>query len=79
MLGCAGQNRNLDLSFLWAREVQIAGFLCCGTESFRGERLHTFEVTHRLFGETRAPLGKLITHTFPLARMAWVTTWAAAF
>jgi threonine dehydrogenase-like Zn-dependent dehydrogenase len=68
LLGCAGQLGSIDLTFLWAREVQVVGFLCYGAESFRGEPLHTFEVTHRLLGETRAPIGRLVTHSFPLAR-----------
>jgi L-iditol 2-dehydrogenase len=68
LLGCASEIGNLDLTFLWAHEVQIAGFVGYGTESWRGERLHTFEVTHRLLGETRAPIAKLVSHSFPLVR-----------
>jgi threonine dehydrogenase-like Zn-dependent dehydrogenase len=68
LLGCAGMIGAMDLTFLWAREVRIAGFLCYGTESFRGDTLHTFEVTHHLLAETRAPVSKLVTHTFPLSR-----------
>jgi threonine dehydrogenase-like Zn-dependent dehydrogenase len=67
LLGCAGQIGNVDLTFLWAREVQIIGFVGYGTESWRGERLHTFEVTHWLLSETRAPIAKLVSHSFPLA------------
>jgi L-iditol 2-dehydrogenase len=67
LLGCAGQIGSLDLTFLWSREVRVAGFLCYGTESFRGEKLHTFEVTHRLLAETRAPITSLVTHRYPLA------------
>jgi threonine dehydrogenase-like Zn-dependent dehydrogenase len=68
LLGCAGEIGSVDLTFLWAREVQIAGFVGYGTESWRGERLHTFEVTHRLLSETRAPVAKLVSHVFPLTR-----------
>jgi threonine dehydrogenase-like Zn-dependent dehydrogenase len=68
LLGCAGQIGSLDLTFLWAREVRVAGFLCYGTESFRDEKLHTFEVTHRLLAETRAPIASLVTHRYPLAQ-----------
>ena len=66
LLGCAAQMNALDLTFLWARELIVQGFLCYGTESWRGEQLHTFEVTHRLLAESRAPVAKLVTHTFPL-------------
>jgi L-iditol 2-dehydrogenase len=68
LLGCAGQIGSLDLTFLWAREVRIAGFLCYGSESFRDEELHTFEVTHRLLAETHAPIASLVTHRYPLPR-----------
>lgn len=44
----------------------MQGFLCYGTESWRGEQLHTFEVTLRLLLETKAPVSRLVTHTFPL-------------
>jgi L-iditol 2-dehydrogenase len=67
LLGCAGEIGDLDLTFLWAREIQLTGFVGYGIESWRGERLHTFEVTHRLIAESGAPLGKLVSHSFPLA------------
>jgi L-iditol 2-dehydrogenase len=67
LLGSASDVDGLDLSFLWAREVQLCGYVGYGMESWRGEQLHTFEVTHRLLAETRAPMGKLLTHRFPLA------------
>jgi L-iditol 2-dehydrogenase len=68
LLGSASDVDGLDLSFLWAREVQMVGYVGYGTENWRGEGLHTFEVTHRLLAETRAPIAKLLTHRFPLAR-----------
>jgi L-iditol 2-dehydrogenase len=68
LLGCASEIGGLDLTFLWAREIQIAGYVGYGRETWRGEQLHTFEVTHRLMGETQAPLAKLVSHSFPLSR-----------
>ena len=67
LLGCAAELRKLDLTFLWARELTVRGFLCYGTESWRDQRLHTFAVTHRLMIESAAPVAKLVTHSFPLA------------
>lgn len=66
LLGCAAQLRSLDLTFLWAREVSVRGFVGYGMETFRGVRRHTFEVTHTLLLETDAPLRTLVTHVFPL-------------
>jgi L-iditol 2-dehydrogenase len=68
LLGCASEIDGLDLTFLWAREIRIAGYVGYGIELWRGERLHTFEVTHRLLSETDAPVAKLVTHSFPLPR-----------
>jgi L-iditol 2-dehydrogenase len=68
LLGCASEVDGLDLTFLWAREIQLIGFVGCGMEFWRGERLHTFTITHRLLSETTAPVAKLVTHTYPLPR-----------
>jgi L-iditol 2-dehydrogenase len=37
MLGCAARLRSLDLTFLWARELEIRGFLGYGREVWNGE------------------------------------------
>jgi threonine dehydrogenase-like Zn-dependent dehydrogenase len=66
MLGCAAEIPKLDLTFVWARELNIRGYVGYGLEEWRGERLHTFEVTHRLMVEGGAPVHDLVTHVFPL-------------
>lgn len=68
LLGCAGEIGNLDLTFLWAREVQVAGFVGYGAEDWRGERLHTFEITQQLLSATGGSIAKLVSHSFPLVR-----------
>lgn len=66
VLGCAARIRNLDLTFLWARELHVKGFVGYGAETWRGETRHTFEVTRELLLETGAPVGEMVTHVFPL-------------
>jgi L-iditol 2-dehydrogenase len=66
MLGCAGALDDIDLTHLWSREVELVGYLGYGMETWRGMRLHTFEVTHQLLAETNAPVEKIVTHRFPL-------------
>jgi threonine dehydrogenase-like Zn-dependent dehydrogenase len=66
VLGCAAQVRRLDLTLLWARELEARGFVGYGRESWRGEKLHTFEVTGRLVAETGLPVERMVTHHFPL-------------
>jgi threonine dehydrogenase-like Zn-dependent dehydrogenase len=66
VLGNAGQMSRVDLTFLWARELDVRGFVCYGTEQWRGSRAHTFEITQELLMETGAPVERMITHQFPL-------------
>jgi threonine dehydrogenase-like Zn-dependent dehydrogenase len=40
-----------------------------GAETFRGQRRHTFEVTHDLLLETGAPVETMVTHVFPLGEI----------
>jgi L-iditol 2-dehydrogenase len=69
MLGCAAQIPKLDLTFTWAHELRIQGFVGYGMEAFRDERRHTFEITHDLLLETRPPVEAMVTHVFPLAEV----------
>jgi threonine dehydrogenase-like Zn-dependent dehydrogenase len=66
MLGCAAEIPKLDLSFLWARELEVKGFLGYGLEDWRGGRSHTFQITHDMLVETGAPVEAMVTHVFPL-------------
>jgi threonine dehydrogenase-like Zn-dependent dehydrogenase len=66
VLGCAAQVKKLDLTLLWARELEARGFVGYGKEQWRGEALHTFEVTLRLLAESPLPVARMVTHVFPL-------------
>lgn len=68
MVGCAAEVPRLDLSFVWARELQITGCYVYGVEAtFEGA--HTFDVTMRLLAEhPELPIADLVTHTVPLAK-----------
>ncbi len=68
MLGCAASMRDLDLTWLWAREIEVRGFVGYGLETWRGERLHTFRVTLRLLAEGTVPVEEMVTHAYPLAQ-----------
>lgn len=65
VLGCAAELRKLDLSFLWARELTMQGFICYGRERTNE---HTFEITLRRLVETKAPVAEMVTHRFPVQR-----------
>jgi len=69
MLGCAAEIRKLDLTFVWARELNIKGFVCYGREEWRGSHPHTFQITHDLLLETGAPVSEMVTHVYPLGQV----------
>lgn len=66
VIGCVGELKKLDLTFLWARELRVRGSVGYGQETWRGERRHTFEVAHDLLLETGTPVEDMVTHAFPL-------------
>ena len=68
LLGCAAEIPKLDLTFVWARELEIKGFQCYGDEEWRGEIEHTFQITHDMILETGAPVEDLVTHVYPLGQ-----------
>jgi threonine dehydrogenase-like Zn-dependent dehydrogenase len=68
VLGCSAQVPKLDLTFLWARELVVRGFLGYGTEEWDGRTLHTFEVTRELLLRKPLPVDQIVTHIFPLTQ-----------
>ena len=68
VLGCLAQIRKLDLTFLWARELEIKGFLGYGREVWDGREFHTFEITRELMLRKPIPIDRIVTHIFPLGQ-----------
>ena len=66
VVGCAASVPDLDLTWLWARELTIKGFVGYGREEWRGRSLHTFQVTSELLRDSDKGLAELVTHTFSL-------------
>lgn len=66
VLGCAGQIRKLDLTFLWARELRIEGYVGYGAEGWDGRTVHTFEIVLERMAADPGALDSLVTHVFPL-------------
>ena len=66
LLGCSGTLPEVDLTWLWAHEVQLAGFCGYGRESAADGR-HTIALALDLLsGAAAQPLAGLVTHRFPL-------------
>ncbi|MFC1660255.1 zinc-binding dehydrogenase [Gemmatimonadota bacterium] len=68
MLGCAAQVSRMDLTLLWARELDWKGFVGYGRERWQGEDRHTFEITQELIGAAGIPVDRMVTHAFPLSQ-----------
>jgi threonine dehydrogenase-like Zn-dependent dehydrogenase len=67
--GCQGIVPRIDLTFVWSRELRIAGTVAYGwCDDRRGKRRRTFDVTIDLVADDAARLAPLVTHTFPLER-----------
>lgn len=70
LVGCAGEVSRLDLSFIWAQELHIAGSYGYAQEDVLEGKPHTLELALQLLTERLDyPLSELITHRFPLS--AW--------
>ncbi|HEY9720471.1 MAG TPA: alcohol dehydrogenase catalytic domain-containing protein [Oscillatoriaceae cyanobacterium] len=70
LVGAPGELGGLDWTFVWARELTLLGTVGYGVESWRGERIRTFDLTMRLLQESPLPVEALVTHEFPLSRYA---------
>lgn len=68
LLGCAGRLEKLDLTFLWAREVEMLGCVGYGMEEWDGRRMHTFEIALERMEADSAGLKEMVTHVFPLSQ-----------
>ncbi|MDH3224808.1 MAG: zinc-binding dehydrogenase, partial [Gemmatimonadota bacterium] len=68
LLGCAGQVPKLDMTFLWAKELNLQGYVVYGAEAWDGRSLHTFEITMERMVADGEGLRDLVTHVFPLTQ-----------
>lgn len=66
MLGCCNRIHDVDLTFLWARQLSVRGFVAYGPERWQGRSLHTFELVLELLAQSSLPITELVTHEFAL-------------
>jgi threonine dehydrogenase-like Zn-dependent dehydrogenase len=68
MVGCAAELSHIDVTWIWARELQISGCYVYGKEHGVEQAPHTFEITMKLLEDhPELPLGEIVTHIVPLA------------
>jgi threonine dehydrogenase-like Zn-dependent dehydrogenase len=67
LLGNATTMNRIDWTPLWLKELTVRGSLCYGTHRHGGPPRSAFAEAAELIAAGRAPIGPLVTHTFPLA------------
>lgn len=69
LAGCQGLVPNIDLTFVWSRELSLFGTVGYGyAPGPDGGRRRTFDLTLELMGDDEARLAPMVTHTFPMER-----------
>ena len=61
-----GHGRGADMTTIWFGELTVIGAYGRSIESFRGRRVHTYDLVHELMADADG-LERLLTHTFDLA------------
>ena len=78
IVGCVGETRHLDMTFVWARELQVSGTYVYGKENAVEGEPHTFNIALDLIqGHPGVDLSTLVTHRFPLQH--WQDAMAVSF
>lgn len=69
MVGCQGIVPMIDLTFIWLRELRVAGTLAYGwCKDPDGARRRTFDLTIDLMADDVERLAPLVTHVLPLTQ-----------
>jgi len=66
LVGAAGTPKGVDWTFIWLNEIDVRGSYTYGTESYRGERIRTFQLALNLMAGGKVDLAPLVTHRFRL-------------
>jgi len=67
LVGAAATPKGVDWTPIWLNEIDVRGSYIYGTESYRGERIRTFQLALNLMAEGKVELTSLVTHKFQLA------------
>jgi threonine dehydrogenase-like Zn-dependent dehydrogenase len=70
LLGNSSTMNGLDWTPLWLKELTVRGSLCYGAHRHGNASVHAFNEAADLIARGAAPIGSLVTHTFPLADYA---------
>jgi threonine dehydrogenase-like Zn-dependent dehydrogenase len=66
LVGLASTPSGVDWTPIWLKELAVQGSVWCGTETFQGRRMRTFQLALDWLAEGRIDLAPLLTHRFRL-------------
>jgi L-iditol 2-dehydrogenase len=66
LMGLAAIPKGVDWTPIWLNELQVRGSVWCGTETFQGQRVRTFQLALKWMAEGKLDLAPLVTHRFRL-------------
>lgn len=64
LVGLASNIKNLDLTPIWFKELNVKGAYCYSTEKLNEYKLSTYQLALNLIEQHKLPSDKLITHVF---------------
>lgn len=66
LMGLAAIPKGVDWTPIWLNELTIKGSYWCGTETFQGRRMRTFQLALDWMAEGKLDLASMVTHRFRL-------------
>lgn len=66
LMGLAAIPKRVDWTPIWLNELRVKGSVWCGTETFQGQRVRTFQLALKWMEEGKLDLAALVTHRFKL-------------
>jgi L-iditol 2-dehydrogenase len=66
LMGLAAIPKGVDWTPIWLNELRVRGSVWCGTETFQGQRVRTYELALKWMAEGKLDLAPLVTHRFRL-------------
>jgi threonine dehydrogenase-like Zn-dependent dehydrogenase len=66
LMGLAAIPKRVDWTPIWLNELRVRGSVWCGTETFQGQRVRTYQLALKWIAEGKLDLAPLVTHRFRL-------------
>jgi threonine dehydrogenase-like Zn-dependent dehydrogenase len=67
LVGAAEILKNVDWTPIWLNELTVRGSYACGTDTYQGRRVHTYQLALDMMAQGKVDLAPFLTHRFRLA------------